>query len=235
MPVVTLSRMLGTNGDAIAEAVARALGARLVNKASIFDAARHTGVSATALAEIQSDGVMGLAERILYAVRTMPTLPRSRGGSLLDASPLPMSHEGMSPDIPTQFELDRGARVLERVVRGLAESGNIIIVGRAGHMIVRDRPDVVRVQIVAPLNYRVASLAATEGIDRREALARVRASDRARADYVRRYYNVGWTDPTHYDFVLNTLHVDTPLAVRLIVTTVEARSAAGPSASSPGS
>lgn len=222
MPVVTFSRMLGTNGDAVAETVARQLEARLINKASIFEAARQSGVSATTLAEIQSDAVMGLADRILMAVRTMPMLPRARGGSLLDA-PLPMTHQEMPAGIPTQFELDQGARVLERVVRGLAEGRNVVIVGRAAHMILRDRPNVVRVQIVAPVDYRVTVISETDNVDRREALARIRASDKSRGDYLRRYYNAGWTDPVHFDLVLNSQRTDTDLAARLIVTLVQAR------------
>lgn len=228
MPVVTISRMMGANGDAVAEMVARQLGARLIDKASIFEAARKSGVSATTLAEIQSDAAVSLADRILLAVRTMPMLPRARGGSLLDAAPLPLSHEGMPPDIPTQFELDQGARVLEKVIRGLAEAHKVVILGRAAHLILRDRPNVVRVQIVAPLNHRIAAVSSAEKLEPREALARIRASDKARADYIRRYYNAGWTDPVHFDLVLNSLRIDTALAARLVVSLVEARRDARP-------
>src|SRR5690242_4959503 len=72
MAIVTLSRLMGTTGDAIAEGVAHALNARLVTKASIYAAAQAMGGGhPTALAEMQEEGVVGLAERLLYAVRTM--------------------------------------------------------------------------------------------------------------------------------------------------------------------
>jgi len=223
MAIVTLSRLMGTTGDAIAEGVAQALQARLVTKATLYAAAQATGGNPTALAEMQAEGVVGFAERLLYAVRTMPTLPRSRGGSLLDASPMPWAHEGFLADVPTQAELDQSARVIESVIRNLAATGNVVIVGRASHAVLRSHPEAVHVQIVAPLAERVTVLAEAEHIDKRTALARIRASDRARADFVRRYYNIAWCDSTHYDLVINSAHVAAATAVQLIVATVQAR------------
>lgn len=43
-----------------------------------------------------------------------------------------------------------------------------------------------------------------EGLERREAIARVKASDQSRREYLRRYHRVEWLDPTLYDLVINT-------------------------------
>ena len=217
MPVVTLSRMLGTTGDAIAEGVAQALGGRLVTKATLYAAAQAAGISPVALADLDGATAMSLADRLIAAVRSMPMLPRSRGASLLDASPLPVAHEGFLPETPTQYELDESARLLDRVIRDLAATGNLVIVGRAAHAILRERGDALCVQIVAPIEYRIQALAQGENITVREALARIRASDRTRADYVRRYYNIGWTDSAQFDLVLNAARLPVPVAVKLIV------------------
>ena len=216
MPVVTLSRMLGTTGDAIAEGVAQAFGARLVTKATLYAAAQEAGISPVALADLDGATALSLADRLIAAVRSMPMLPRSRGASLLDASPLPVAHEGFLPEMPTQYELDESARLLDRVIRDLAASGDLVIVGRAAHAILRER-GALCVQIVAPIEYRIQALAQGANITVREALARIRASDRARADYVRRYYNIGWTDSTQFDLVLNAARLPVPIAVKLIV------------------
>jgi cytidylate kinase len=52
---------------------------------------------------------------------------------------------------------------------------------------------------------------------RGEALRRLRASDEARGQYLRRHYGVDWMDPTLYHLVLNTSKLGTAGAVRAIV------------------
>jgi cytidylate kinase len=63
----------------------------------------------------------------------------------------------------------------------------------------------------------VETVMAREGINRDEARARVSASDRARSEYLRRYYHVRWTDPLLYDLIINTAKIDQLTAVELIV------------------
>ena len=58
----------------------------------------------------------------------------------------------------------------------------------------------------------------------------MRASDRARADYLRRYHDVDWLDPTHYHLVLNTASLPAPTAVQLIIAAEHAVDLAGDSA-----
>jgi cytidylate kinase len=60
MPVITLSRELGSRGDEIARAVAERLGLRLVGRELINRAARQAGVPEVALAEIDELGLLGV-------------------------------------------------------------------------------------------------------------------------------------------------------------------------------
>ena len=58
---------------------------------------------------------------------------------------------------------------------------------------------------------------ARHGLPRRDAQNRVRASDRARFDYLRRYHNADWLDPTLYHLVLNADRLTVATAIDLIV------------------
>lgn len=60
MPVITISRELGSQGDEIALAVAERLGLRLVGREIINRAARSAGAPEVALAEIDELGLLGL-------------------------------------------------------------------------------------------------------------------------------------------------------------------------------
>ncbi len=223
MPVVTISRFLGTTGDAIAEGVAQTLGARLVNRQSLITAATAAGVSPECLAEMHHESTLSLTNVVLNMLRTLPAVPRSRGSSLLDAAPLPAPEGRRTGVTPTVAEMEQGVHLLEKVMRDLAAEGNIVIVGRGANLVLKDMPDAFHVQIVATVEARIQSLMATAHVDRREALSRLWASDRSRTDHVRRYYNQSWTDSTLYDLVLNSDRIETSEAVELIVTAAQAR------------
>ena len=81
----------------------------------------------------------------------------------------------------------------------------------------KDHPAALHVQIIAPFWHRVKTVVEREGLERRAAVSRVRTSDRARVDYLRRYHNVHWLDPQLYDLVINTAKVPVEVAVELIV------------------
>ena len=104
------------------------------------------------------------------------------------------------------------------VIRGLAQEGNVLIVGRGGQALLGKHPGTLHVQIVAPFAQRCEVVMARLDLDQRAAQNRVRASDHARSDYLRRYHDRDWMDPTLYHLVLNTGKVAPARAVDLITT-----------------
>jgi cytidylate kinase len=106
--------------------------------------------------------------------------------------------------------------MVEMVIRDLAKGGDVIIVGRGSQVLLRDLPQVFHLQVVAPFEQRVETIMEREGLERREAIARVKASDQSRREYLRRYHRVEWLDPTLYDLVINTGKIPLPLAVEVV-------------------
>jgi len=51
---------------------------------------------------------------------------------------------------------------------------------------------------------RTRRVAEERGIDEKEAERQIRAADRTRADYLKRFYGINDEVPTHYDLVVNT-------------------------------
>lgn len=96
---------------------------------------------------------------------------------------------------------------VEQIMTELAEKGNVVIQGRAGQSVLKDRPDTLHVRIVAPKTLRVERISKKLGITSEYALAQVEASDRYRANYLRRFYKVRWDDPSLYHLVLNTAYL----------------------------
>jgi cytidylate kinase len=102
------------------------------------------------------------------------------------------------------------------VVGELTAEGRLLLVGRGGQVILAGQPGVLHVRVIAPGELRVTRLAETRGISHEAAAARIEASDRARVDFVRRYYGANSTDPTLYDLLLNMVKIDIMTAVELM-------------------
>jgi cytidylate kinase len=235
MTVITLSRQMGSYGEEIASSVAQALGLRLIDAATINQAAQRAGVPKVALDELEHEGERGLVNQMLKALRTMPGLPSvspSGGAPAAEAGPvepessgLPMPFAGLfSPAArPISASIDSYVRVVGMVVRGLARQGNVLFLGRGGQVLLRNHPTAMHIQVVAPQPLRVEVVMSRLGLSKREALSRVRASDRARSDHLRRYHDADWLDPTLYDLVVNTGRVSVATAVDLIIAVQRAR------------
>lgn len=216
MAIVTISRQMGSGGDAIARGVAHALGLRLVDQGVINQAAIGAGVPRGAIEELGYEGQRSLVERVLSIVYEMPAIPTTLDkdapvtpttpGSFLSPSQRPMS-----------VSMHEYARMADMVIRDLAHGGDVIIVGRGGRIVLQDVPGVLHVLVVASPARRETTLMAREGIGRQEATVRLRASDRARANYLKRYHGAYWLDPTLYDLTINTDGLPLPVAVAAVV------------------
>jgi cytidylate kinase len=220
MGVITVSRQLGSHGCEIAAEVARMLGFRLVDREIIHRAAQEAGVPRVALQELAFEGRRNVSDRILQSVNAMPPVPVAPETWKREAAASFAQPFGgfFSPAVPPfAVTLKDYVDMVGMVVRDLAAQGSVVIAGRGGQALLRGSPDVLHVQIVAPLEHRVAAVAQRESIDREEALQRVKASDQARRDYLRRYHRVHWLDPLLYDLVLNTLKIPVRLAAGMIV------------------
>ncbi len=222
MNVITVSRQMASYGCEIAAEVARTLGFRFIDREIIHRASEEAGVPRLALQEIAYEGRRNIVERILEAVNAMPPVPRTaeawrREATTTVTQPPRGIFYPTAP--PSTMTLTDYVHMMEMVIRDLAQEGNVVMVGRGGQVVLRDTPRALHVQIVAPFQQRVAILVEREGIEKREASARLRAADRARRDYLRRYHRVDWLDPTLYDLVINTAKIPPPLAAELIVNT----------------
>ncbi|GAB4556859.1 MAG: cytidylate kinase-like family protein [Anaerolineae bacterium] len=112
-------------------------------------------------------------------------------------------------------------QAIQQIMDELAAEGNVVIVGRAGQVVLRDRPQVLHVRITAPAELRAKRVAEAQGITMEQARAQIEASDRTRRAYLRRYYHVNWDDPELYDLVINTARLSPECAVDIICAAVQ--------------
>ncbi len=124
--------------------------------------------------------------------------------------------------IPEVVHLDeaRSLNLASATINLAYQRDNMVIVGRGGQVILKDRPDVLHVRIVAPLNDRVGRLHDRANMSYGGAKDSALRHDIISADYLKRFYDIDWADPLHYGLVLNTGHLGIDLVCTLIVRAV---------------
>lgn len=108
------------------------------------------------------------------------------------------------------------AQAVEQVVKGLADQGRVVIIGRAGQVILHNQAMVFHIRIIAPPPVRADRIAARLQISLAAAQAQIEASDKFRRKYLKRIYQVDWNAPDYYDLVINTAGFRSVQAVELI-------------------
>lgn len=158
-----------------------------------------------------------LAERLGYRVvmRELINQAALRAGAPSVALAI-IDELGLLGISPTQDEYLAYSRAVQTVMEDLAAAGNVIIVGRAGQVVLRDHPGVLHVRLIAPLELRTQRLAERHHISVHAAHAQATARDRQRRTYLKRFYNIDWNDPLLYDLVINTAHLGAAEACDLI-------------------
>jgi len=110
-------------------------------------------------------------------------------------------------------------------IYGLAVRGRVVIIGRASVLITSKLPGGLHVRIVAPLQWRVAQVAAYEKIENlNEAHKHVEKMDADRGRFAQDFLGRSLKDPDIYDLVLNQEKLGIERIVQLILRTMELKS-----------
>jgi cytidylate kinase len=111
--------------------------------------------------------------------------------------------------------------LVRTTIQAAYEQGNLIILGRGGQAILKDRPDVFHVRIAAPLEVRVRRIQAEKkGIIAEDAREWATEQDRKTAEYLKRFFEIRWDDPMLYHLEINTGKVEPGSAARIIANAV---------------
>jgi hypothetical protein len=219
--IVTLSRQMGAYGEVIAARVVAATGLRLVDREYVYQAALAAGIPDHLLQKLMYERRRSLAANIRDTLG---------GGSLeLSGSPVQAANplgSIFAPILPqASFSLEEAVRSLGLVIKDIASHGNVLILGQAGQVWLRDYAGACHVQVVAPWEQRIARIAEAQQLSVGEARRKVRSSDQSRADFLLRYHGLNWVDALLYHLVINTGQVPVEVAVPLIINAGQALAA----------
>jgi cytidylate kinase len=204
MAVISISRQVGSSGHEIAQLVAEKLGYQLFGQEMMAKIGFEAGLT-------EKGEVVDLTAEKHHTHSTLERAFTFAPTDTMAIGAYEASGEG---------EQDRSAVVVTKIMNIAYGQGNVVIEGRGGQGVLRGKPDVLQVRIVAPVEQRVSALIKRDNCIEVDARDKVKEADDSQADYILRYFAADINDPMLYDFMINTSKVTVEVAAATIIDAV---------------
>ena len=192
--VITIGRQHGSNGHAVAQALADRLGIPCYSKEIVDRTARDSNFSSEVI--------------------------RSYDEKRISPFVAPSTHFfGMDEGFRLNMQI---ASAQFEAIRSLADEGDAVFVGRCADYVLRSREDLVRIFLMADMPYRIKTVMERKSLSRDQAKKLIREVDKDRSSYYRYYTDQTWGDSGCYDLCLNVGRVGIEGAAETIEAFVKA-------------
>ena len=188
--VITVSRQFGSGGREIGQIVGKKLGIPVFDESLIELVSRESGLTPDYVREHEEEVKRGVLYN-LY-LQNYQTI-------------------GSEPD-----QHDRLWIAQARTITRLVDAGACVIVGRCANALTSRRGNVFNVFVHAPIEARVERVMRRDGMGREEALGRIDAIDRERAEHCRRYTGTAWGQAADFHLSIDSSLQDPSRTAELI-------------------
>ena len=226
MSVITLGGMSGGGARSLGPMIAEKLGADYVDRIFLSNVAKELGATVEALQQreerppTRTERWLRLVQRILErsAVTGAGGDPYFGPGV---AAFLTEEYEDIPQPVITkghELEDDTYIEAIHSTMMDMAAEGNVVFVGRGGHVILNDLPNVLRVGVIAHQEDRIKTIMEREKLDHDVAKTMIQNRDSARTYYFQKFFDVDEPDrPDLYHLVVNTSEVSLEYARDLVI------------------
>lgn len=193
--IVTISNEYGTGAVTIARGAAQVLGYELVDEQLPVVVAKRLQTSPEAV-EAAEDTQPSVGQRFLAGMELS-------------------TPEVATADLGESFD-EQCLREVQGAVREYAAHGKVIIMGRGASAILGRRPDILRVFMHAPREWRIHHVMTGTGASEKAATTEVDRIDAARRAYLLQWYDLRWGAQANYDLAIDTSTFEYDEAVQLL-------------------
>jgi len=223
MPVITINGPIGCGAVTIGQMVSEQMNLNFVDRLFFTEAARIIGTPVgTLIAKEQR--VDRFRDRLGRFVQTM--LERSAMSGVSGEPYFGRGIENLPPE--TYMDLTGDGSVAQKVddktfieamtkvANDLHAQGNAVIIGRGANQILADAPHTLHVGLLAPMEVRVKTLIDREHFEKEEAEIHVEELERAREDFIMKFWKVHPNEAKHYHMMLNMGKMNPKTAAEVI-------------------
>ena len=223
MPIITINGPIGCGAVSIGQMVAEQMKLNFVDRLFFTEAARIVGTPVgTLIAKEQR--VDRFRDRLGRFVQTM--LERSAMSGVSGEPYFGRGIENLPPETYMDLTGDGGVaqklddkvfiNAMTKVAFDLHEKGDAVIIGRGAYQILADASHTLHVGLLAPMEVRVQTLIDREHFEREEAEIHVEELERAREDFIQKFWKVHPNEARHYHMMLNMGKMTTKTAAEVI-------------------
>ncbi len=205
MPIITIGREVGAGGETVGRILADRLNIEYLDSRIVDEVARRLKLG-TDVVESYDERTRSGLDRLL---RQLGTVDFSTPQDVAAWAP-PCGDLAWDPHTSV-------LAMTQEIIRQQAASGDCVIVGRGGGFVLKDRPDLLRVFLRAPLEFRLKAIMETRNLAEPEARRYLKTQDANRAAYVRQVYGGDWERASLYDLVIDTGRLGHERAVEIIL------------------
>ncbi len=192
MPVITLSRQYGSGAVEVARRLCDLLGFSYFDKDLMVRVAAEMGVSEEGVVDFSEDTyrMRNFIERLFGRRRMKP-----------ERLALPLPYSALHVEALSEAD---GINLVRDTILAAYDRDNVVIVGRGGQAILREKPGVLHVRLNGPLGARALRVKERSSMSLAEATVFTKAKGQAALDYLVRFFEIDWNNPLLYHLVFNT-------------------------------
>ncbi|QTA93429.1 AAA family ATPase [Desulfonema magnum] len=189
MSIITISRQFGAGGKTLGKMISEKLGYSLVDNEIIQMVAEKAKVSSQWVESIEKEAGGKFLKFISGVV------PKSLVDRVLDEK------RGY---IDEEIYVDS----LHKIISRLADAGNVVIIGRGGQYVLKEREDTFHLLLIGEKEDRVKFMEEHYDLTSKQALQAVEMDDKRRINLYRKFGKKDYDHPDLYHIVLNMSKVD---------------------------
>ena len=226
MSVITIGGLSGGGGRKIGPLLAKDLNFDYVDRLILTNASKSINASVNAVSQIEErpktfgERFSAKLQKILdTAAITSSNIDPYFGPYLTSYLTEEFENVNSKTFLENPHEIDEHMlfESINKTIHELSESGDIILVGRGAHILLKDNPKALRVGIISNWEDRINNIMEREKIDKKTAEEKILNRDQSRRDYFKRFFEIdNPDDPKHYHIVINASDMSNQRAIDTI-------------------
>ena len=226
MSVITIGGLSGGGGRKIGPLLAKDLNFDYVDRLILTNASKSINASVNAVTQIEErpktfgERFSAKLQKILdTAAITSSNIDPYFGPYLTSYLTEEFENVNSKTFLENPHEIDDHMlfESINYTIHELSESGDIILVGRGAHILLKDNPKALRVGIISNWEDRINNIMEREKVDKETAEEKILNRDQSRRDYFKRFFEIdNPDDPKHYHIVINASDMSNQRAIDTI-------------------
>jgi len=193
--VITIARGYGSGGRTIGKMLAVQLGVKYYDRELLRLASDDSGIN---------EALFAKADEKVKNTLLFSTAKKVYTGEIIP------------PDQEDFVSNDNLFNYQAKIITELAEQESCVIIGRCADFVLKDRKDVIRIFVHAPLESCIKRLEGMYSVSTKELEKKIKSIDKNRAMYYKYYTGKEWNSAENYDLCINTNELSFEQAVEIV-------------------